>query len=506
MKNFLKLKQKVKSIQFRMFIILCISTILAISTLIIINNVVLEVFYKYSKIGTSKKIYQELNDYYNSAVKYEIKTEIRNLEIQNNIDILIEDEDGEIVYCFNREILRDVSELENSGDSQEISDENGKIIIDSINSLDKRNTNKCLLMHASLDNGYQLYIKIPIMPIKESVKISNQTLIFIGIMMVIVSAILSLIISKQFTKPLIELNNITKKMAKLDFSEKYKIKNSEDEVNALGRNINEMSDKLEKTIRQLRENNNQLERDIEEKSKIDEMRKQFVSDVSHELKTPIALIQGYAEGLLDNVNSDDESRKFYAEVILDEAEKMNQMVLKLLELMKLEYNERKFNDREFNLNELILEEIKRETVVLNEKNIKITYNENKNLIAYADQEYIEQVISNYLTNAIKNCKEIDGIKEIKIRTREKEDNKIRVYVFNTGDKIEDEYIDKIWDRFYKVDKSRNRESGGTGIGLSLVKAIMNNYHNKYGVRNLDNGVEFYCDINKKSNENDNTKS
>lgn len=505
MKKFLMLKQKVKSIQFRMFIILCISTILAISALIIINNVVLEVFYKYSKIGTSKKIYQELNDYYNSPVKYEIKTEIRNLEIQNNIDILIKDEDGEIVYCFNKEILKDVSELENSGDSQEISEENGKIIIDSINSLDKRKNNKSLLMHASLDNDYQLYIRIPIMPIKESVKISNQTLIFIGIMMIIVSAILSLIISKQFTKPLIELNNITKKMAKLDFSEKYKIKNSEDEVNALGRNINEMSDKLEKTIRQLRENNNQLERDIEEKSKIDEMRKQFVSDVSHELKTPIALIQGYAEGLLDNVNSDDESRKFYAEVILDEAEKMNQMVLKLLELMKLEYNERKFDDSEFDLNELILEEIKRETVVLNEKNIKLTYNENKNLIAYADQEYIEQVISNYLTNAIKNCKEIDGVKEIKIRTREKEDNKIRVYVFNTGDKIEDEYIDKIWDRFYKVDKSRNRENGGTGIGLSIVKAIMNNYHNKYGVRNLDNGVEFYCDINKKSNEDDNTK-
>ena len=128
-----------------------------------------------------------------------------------------------------------------------------------------------------------------------------------------------------------------------------------------------MSDKLEKTINQLRSTNIELERDIEEKSKLDEMRKTFISDVSHELKTPIALIQGYSEGLLENVNTDEESRKFYAEVILDETNKMDKLVKQLLELMKLEYGNREFNNTEFNIVELEKEVLRKSKVMLEEK-------------------------------------------------------------------------------------------------------------------------------------------
>ena len=140
--------------------------------------------------------------------------------------------------------------------------------------------------------------------------------------MIIIAAAIASVIANKFTKPIVQLNKITKRMANLDFSHKYRISDAEDEINMLGRNINEMSDKLELTIRRLRQNNTKLEQNIEEKSKIDEMRRQFISDVSHELKTPIALIQGYAEGLIENVNTDEESKKFYAEVILDESNKM----------------------------------------------------------------------------------------------------------------------------------------------------------------------------------------
>ena len=286
-------------------------------------------------------------------------------------------------------------------------------------------------------------------------------------------------------------------MANLDFNDRYRISDTEDEINTLGQNINEMADKLELTIKRLRSNNNKLEQNIEEKSKIDEMRRQFISDVSHELKTPIALIQGYAEGLIENVNTDEESRKFYAEVILDESNKMDAMVKRLLELMKLEYRERKFNDSEFDLRELIKEEIRRHTVVIKENNIKVEFDDSKKIMVYADQEYIEQVVNNYFTNAIKHVKDVNGTKKIIIRT-ENGNDKVRLYIYNTGDKIPEEYINKIWGRFYKVDSSRNRNDGGTGIGLALVKAIMNNYNNDYGVINHDNGVEFYCEINKKN--------
>ena len=353
-----------------------------------------------------------------------------------------------------------------------------------------------MMLISYLDNGYTLYIKISVSAIVEYVKISNRTLMTIGLAIAIIYGVIASIVSKKFTNRIFKLNNITKKMSKLDFSEKYQETGLDDEINTLGKNINTMSDKLEATIGQLRQNNNELEKDIEEKSKIDEMRKQFISDVSHELKTPIALIQGYAEGLLENVNNDEESRKFYAEVIIDESNKMDKMVKELLELMKLEQEDKRFEDVEFDLTELINEELRRQSKVLKEKKIAVDFDKNKKIKVFASPEYIEQVVNNYLTNAIKNCKKKEDEKKIVIRTEKTKNNKIRLFVYNTGNKIDEAVKDKIWNRFYKGDTSRNRDDGGTGIGLAIVRAIMNNYKNEYGVKNYKNGVEFYCDINK----------
>lgn len=336
---------------------------------------------------------------------------------------------------------------------------------------------------------------MPVASIHESVKISNKFLYLIGGLTIIIGGIGVLFISRKFTSPILELNDIANKMAKLDFSHKYRTTDTDDEINNLGKSINTMSDKLEKTINRLRETNLELEKDIEEKSKIDEMRKQFISDVSHELKTPIALIQGYSEGLIENVNTDDESRKFYASVILDEANKMDKLVKQLLELMKLEYGKREFNNSKFNLSELIGEVIRKSKVILDENNIEVEFDKENQVFVNADAFYIEQVITNYFTNAIKNVKEVDGSKIIKISVNaDIEKNTVRTSVFNTGDNIEEEKLNRIWNRFYKADESRNREDGGTGIGLSLVKAIMNNYKKDYGVINKENGVEFYFDL------------
>jgi len=278
-------------------------------------------------------------------------------------------------------------------------------------------------------------------------------------------------------------------MSNLDFSQKYIVK-GDDEINELGESINTMSEKLEGTINQLRNTNIELEKDIEKKSKIDEMRKSFISDVSHELKTPIALIQGYSEGLLENVNTDEESRKFYAEVILDEATKMDKMVRQLIELTKLEYEKREFNNRNFNIVELEKEICRSSKVMLDEKNVEVKFETEDVINVYADDFYVSQIITNYLTNAIKNVKEIDGEKFIKI-TNEISNNKVKVTIFNTGENISKENLPRIWNRFFKADEARHREDGGSGIGLSIVKAIMNNYGNDFGVENKYNGVEFY---------------
>ena len=283
-------------------------------------------------------------------------------------------------------------------------------------------------------------------------------------------------------------------MSNLDFSHKYNV-TDDDEINELGKSINVTSEKLEKTINQLRNTNIELEKDIEKKSKIDEMRKSFISDVSHELKTPIALIQGYSEGLLENVNSDPENRKFYAEVILDESNKMDKMVRQLIELTKLEYEKREFNNRVFNIVELEKEIVRTSQVMLDEKGAEVEFDTEDKINVFADDFYVSQIITNYLTNAIKHVEEINGEKYIKItNTLLPDKDKVRITVFNTGYNISKENLSRVWNRFFKADEARNREDGGSGIGLSIVRAIMNNYGNDYGVENKENGVEFYFDI------------
>lgn len=493
----IKNKGNFKSVRFRLFTTMCIIIAVIVLCLVIINSVALESFYLYSKTKTVREVYKKINTYYNTSDDDgKLEEDLRRIAYNNNFDIFIETDDNLIVFSTDRNFYSAVNIISGSQNNKShsitlYSDEN--IQVKKID--DKLNNISYVLLSGRLDNRYNLYVSIPAVAIEESVQISNQALIVIGLIILLISGVIASYISKKFTEPIVQLNAITNKMAKLDFSQKYRIADTDDEINELGKNINTMSDKLERTIKQLRENNTELEKDIEEKSKIDEMRKQFISDVSHELKTPIALIQGYAEGLVENVNSDDESRKFYSEVILDESNKMDALVKQLLELMKLEYGKREFNNANFNIVELINEVIRKCKVMLEERKIGIKFDTESEFMVYADEFYIEQVVTNYFTNAIKHAKEIDGIKQIEIKIKQnKENGKIRISVFNTGDNISEETIDKIWGRFYKEDSSRNREDGGTGIGLALVKAIMNNYHNAYGVINKNNGVEFYFEL------------
>ena len=176
---------------------------------------------------------------------------------------------------------------------------------------------------------------------------------------------------------------------------------------------------------------------------------------------------------------------------------MDKLVKQLLELMKLEYGKREFNNREFDIVELEKAVIQKSKLLLEEKKVKVILDASKEIKVFADDFYIEQVITNYLTNAIKNVKEIDGEKYIKIENENlTESNVIRIKVFNTGENISEENLERIWKRFYKVDKSRNRSQGGTGIGLAFVKAIMTNYNMKYGVINCKKGIEFYFELTK----------
>ena len=492
-----KIKDKFKSVRFKLFFIMCVVILIIVLFLILINSIVLENFYIYSKTATIKQVYQKVNNYYASEnPNINLETELKKIAYKNNFDILIKTDTNLIIFTSDKEFLSSTYILK---DINEITRENINTQNDKKNNLnikittDETNNINYMFLTGILDNGYVLYIRMPISPIKESVKISNTLLLMIGGVTLAVAGVVASFISKKFTNPILQLNDIANKMAKLDFSQKYRVTDTEDEINELGRSINTMSDKLETTIKQLQKSNIELEKDIEEKSKIDDMRKQFISDVSHELKTPIALIQGYAEGLIENVSTDEELRRFYAEVILDETNKMDRLVKQLLELMKLEYGKKEFNNEKFDINELINEVIRKCEVMLQKNNIQVEFESKKPIYVWADEFYIEQVVTNYFTNAIKHTEEIGNNKKIKITVKQLND-KMRITVFNTGKTIPEEDLTRIWGRFYKVDSSRNRQDGGTGIGLALVKAIMNNYQNEYGVNNKKDGVEFYFDV------------
>ena len=501
-----KLKKIFTSIRMKLFISMCIIVSSIILFLVILNNFVLESFYIYNKENTLKKVYQTINDYYNKNYNQDtIDQELEKIAVKNNFDILIRSYNNQSIYTSNKDFYYNIGQMLiiTSKDIKEediLLQKEEKYTISELNDV---GTNiNYIMLSADLDNGYDLYIRMPVTSIEESVKISNKFLYIIAIFVILFGGIIVLIVSRRFSKPIEELDNIAKNVANLDFSQRYKVSDANDEVDNLGKSINMMSRKLQSTIEQLRNTNIELEKDIEEKSQIDEMRKSFISDVSHELKTPIALIQGYSEGLVENVNTDDESRKFYAEVILDEATKMDKLVKQLLELMKLEYGKMNFNNKDFNIVELENEILRKSKVMIEKENISVEIETPDNIEVFADDFYIDQVFTNYITNAIKYSTPINGKKEIKIRNEIKQDtNKVRVTIFNTNEGLTDEDILRIWNRFYKADESRNRDKGGTGIGLSLVKAIMNNYGNDYGARNVAGGIEFYFEVDLYNNSN-----
>lgn len=255
----------------------------------------------------------------------------------------------------------------------------------------------------------------------------------------------------------------------------------------MGSNINQLSESLERTISELKTANNELQKDIEKKEQIDEMRKEFLANVSHELKTPIALIQGYAEGLREGISDDAESRDFYCEVIMDEAGKMNAMVQKLLTLNQLEFGNDKVSMERFDIVAMIRNYLQSAEILARQDGIEVEMGQTEPIYVWGDEFKIEEVFMNYFTNAVHYCQ---GEKRVRIHVA-LEDSKAKVSVYNTGEPIPEESLGHLWEKFYKVDKARTREYGGSGVGLSIVKAIMESMNQEYGVWNCPDGVEFW---------------
>lgn len=339
-------------------------------------------------------------------------------------------------------------------------------------------------------------ITIKVFKVKTSVDQNARLAVvfvsFVGILASACGFIAIVILVRRVTKPLAKMSEITKNMSSLDFSQKCE-PNNVTEIALLADSINEMSDSLETSLDDLRQKNEKLQEDIEQEKTIESLRQVFISGISHELKTPIAIIQGYSEGLKVFLETDPEKAKQYCDTIINETERMNSLVMKLLDIIKFESGEYKMQNEAFNIHDLVERRIERGMPILIERGITVVNDVDKEFMGYGDWFILTTVLSNYMSNAIAH---VDYERLIRMSAKEIDGNRYRISVFNTGKQISPKDIDQIWNSFYRADKAMSRAQGRFGLGLAIVASIQKMHGQEYGAINHDNGVEFWFDVKK----------
>ena len=545
---------KIHSIKFKITLLLVVTVTCLVAMLIGFNSIFSEKVYMNRKQKSMVSSYENVNDimqkYTDSQIdKDTMCADMENISTAKGISVLVVDSSWCTIYVstqgddsmmerlrmsiFNGDIFKnsgtsektpepkepaDDSVTDNPADADDkkdhkkrfddIIDMSGTSLVENrtiISSNDKYTLQKVyderlgdyyLEIWGTLDNGYSIILRTPIQGIKDNVNISTTLIKYVGGAILVVGIISAFVVSTYITRPIKQLSDIAERMSEMDFDARYE-GSDKGEIGLLGKSMNNMSEKLEHNIAELKKANLELKKDIDKKEKLEIMRTDFLSNVSHELKTPIALIQGYAEGLKEGITDDPESMEFYCDVIMDEANKMNIMVKRLLTLNQIEFGNDEPDMERFNINELIASVVDANAIRAGQKNMSIVFdNRNEQNFVWADEYKTEEVLTNYISNALNHC---DGKQAIEVRTSKSEDGAtITVTVYNSGRNIAEEDLERIWEKFYKTDKARTREYGGNGIGLSIVKAIMESMGQEYGVRNVSDGVEFWFTLDCKS--------
>lgn len=524
-----------QSLRVKLSVTLVLTMLITMLVCVFANNLFLDDFYLSRKEQTLMEAYEKINSIYKNSPAYygdtsgdpggfladfnsifgkrfgsfwtfyDADLSVEKLSQENNMGVLvysISNErvvDGQTVYDMrmlyssnganksenmdpeNFSIYRDYVQ---SDDKELLTGEDGVYTINKV--YVKRMGGDFIYLYGALDNGAYVMLRSSVESMQVATMLSNRFFLYVVLCLSVIAFIVMLFISKVFTDRIMNLAKIAQKMSQLEFSEKYEV-DTNDEIGILGYSLNTLSETLEETLIELKSANVELQRELDQKVQIDQMRKEFLSNVSHELKTPIALIQGYAEGLQENISDDPESRDFYCEVIIDEATKMNTLVKKLLDLNQIEFGQNTVTIEHFDIVSTVGNILSNADILFKQKNVTLTFNADKELYVWGDVYLVEECFTNYMSNALNH---VEGKNKINVTIEEK-DGQAKISVFNTGQPIPEEDLDKIWVKFYKVDKARTREYGGSGVGLSIVKATMERLGQSYGVVNHDDGVEFW---------------
>ena len=458
-------------------------------------------FFVSVKQRSMKELYEKMNS---GRTVEELEGEVFVLCEEEGITLLVKNTAGDQIYSFGHsetmsQRLDDITFGDNEGlgesRSNRVVDETSNYTIQIVTHDDNEHFSY-IEMWGFLDDGNSFIARSSLTNIQNNIRVSLGFFAIVCAAILVISAVAIYFIIGYYSKPITRLAALSQKVNEGDFDSAEFAKNYEykhlrqDEIGVLGENIREISEKLEKNIAELKSSNLNLENELKRKTELEEARKKYMSDVSHELKTPIALISGYAEGLKEGISSSKEDRDFYCDVIIDEAEKMNVIIKRLSTLNQLEEGKSAVSLERFNVVDVINGFLNTMSVIIEEKGANIFFDNSRTAYVWSDEFLFEEVLVNYFNNALNH---MNDEKIIRINVEKVEDN-IRVTVFNSGDNIPEEELNNIWGKFYKVDKARTREYGGSGLGLSIVKAVADSLNKSCGVQNLPDGVAFWIDL------------
>lgn len=460
--------------------------------LFLANSFLSRPFFIYQQKSKLKDIYTLVDNIDESNYDSVIS---ENQEVQStfNIELFILDEDKNVIYN-SRE--RQNEEHENLFfleriDSMEEDQVNEKYSIYMDVPSENTDKNSFLMLYGSLRNDDQVIIRSSIASIEYNIELTNNFILYIGLASLAIGMVLTYFLSRRFTKPILAINEKTKKIKELDFSQKINYKGN-DEIGELSNSINEMADSLSEKINGLQELNSELLSETKKNRILLEKKRQLLSDISHDLKTPLSLIQGYSEALKLNVNSSKEQADSYCDVISEEIKKINLLVEQLLNVNRSNPKDDTEEKSVFEVNEFLEFEIKKYQKLIDEKNIDLTYKKCKQIKVVAYKSLVDRVFTNYMVNAIRY---VDSNLKISISAKVLKKT-IRVSFYNSTSDVNSENSSKLWDAFYMIDESRNRKLGGHGLGLSIVKNIQETQGLKYGLKIEKDGVTFWFDIEK----------
>lgn len=455
----------------RLFLLIMLCVLLLLGVNLLLNNFALSSYYRHVKEQTLTRAFEQVDALY-TAESGDRRGALREIGEEHTVSITVWD-GSQVEFQDRPDDFRDplvMKPAEAPAPGEYVLRSGGKGEIQYIQLIGR------------LSNGYWVNMQVPLTAIEESVAISNTFLLYSGLLALLIGAVVALVGAHGFTRPIRRLSEQAEAVAHLDFSRRNTVK-SADELQALGEDLNTMSDALEQAVGELREENRRQQQQ-------NEARRAFIANVSHELKTPVALVQTYAEGIREEVAGTPEERQAYCEVIEDEARKMAALIQKMTALMQLEDGSEPLERETFDVCELLRNLLTKYEPECTRRSLRAECTRGQVLVN-ADAYLMENVFGNLLSNALHHVPDGGRVRFAVTRVGEE---RVRVAVFNSGSTIPPEELPRIWDSFYKVDKARTRAYGGSGIGLSVVAAIMKAHGMPYGVQLHADGVEFFVEL------------